>query len=107
MRKLGVYFNTIPAGTLCEESPSSYSFAYLPQYLADNNYPSIAFEFPKSARKYRSDRLFPFFANLLPEGKNKAVICRHFRIDENDDFGLLAATSDSDCIGAVSVGEAI
>jgi serine/threonine-protein kinase HipA len=49
---------------------------------------------------YKSEHLFPFFTNLLPEGANRKVICRELRIDENDFFGMLMATVDTDMIGA-------
>ncbi len=38
----------------------------------------------KMTEAFESDRLFPFFTNMLPEGANRSVICRSLRIDEND-----------------------
>lgn len=47
-----------------------------------------------------------FFANMLPEGANRKVICRTKRIDDNDLFGILIAMAGSDFIGGVSLKKA-
>ncbi|MDZ7828957.1 MAG: type II toxin-antitoxin system HipA family toxin [Halofilum sp. (in: g-proteobacteria)] len=43
-----------------------------------------------------------FFANLLPEGRQRQLIARRFGLSENNDFELLAEIG-GDCAGAVSV----
>ena len=70
MREVSVFFNKTLAGKLTEESAQSYVFEYDKSYLANSDNPSIAYEFPKTQTKFRSNALFPFFANILPEGKN-------------------------------------
>ena len=105
MREVSVFFNKTLAGKLTEESAQSYVFEYDKAYLASSGNPSIAYEFPKTQTRFHSNTLFPFFANLLPEGKNKGILCRTRKIDENDIFGLLIATAGADTIGAVSVKE--
>ena len=67
MREVSVFFNKTLAGKLTEESAQSYVFEYDKSYLANSDNPSIAYEFPKTQTKFRSNALFPFFANLLPE----------------------------------------
>jgi HipA-like protein len=47
--------------------------------------------------------LFPFFTNMLPEGSNKQIVCKHHRIDDKDYFGLLMTIAKYDSIGAVRV----
>ena len=106
MRKVSVFFNKTLAGRLVEESPKSYLFEYDESYLANPDNPPIAYEFPKTRTAFRARNLFPFFANLLPEGKNKDVFCKTRKVDANDIFGLLVATAGADTIGAVSIGEA-
>lgn len=105
MKKLSVFFNKTKAGHLIKESDNSYLYSYLPEYLADDKNPSIAFEFPKTSKPYCAKKLFPFFFNMLPEGKNKDIICRSKGIDKDDDFELLIATADLDRIGAISLKE--
>ncbi|MDR3128911.1 MAG: HipA N-terminal domain-containing protein [Tannerellaceae bacterium] len=103
MRKARVYRNGKPAGVLIEERRDKYVFRYDAGYLADNEAPAVSLTLPKSSRPYESTHLFPFFFNMLSEGANKALQCRHLRIDENDSFGLLMATAHCDTIGAVTV----
>ena len=47
--------------------------------------------------------ILPFFANMVPEGANRRMICRSHRIDEDDFFGLLTVMAGKDCIGAVNL----
>ncbi len=103
MRQLGIYVNNRKAGVLTELHPgSAYSFQYDQNYLASDT-PSISVTLPKSSSYYESSSLFPFFANMLPEGANRRIICSSLKIDENDDFSLLCAMAGCDFIGAVSV----
>ena len=61
MREVSVFFNKTLAGKLTEESAQSYVFEYDKSYLANSDNPSIAYEFPKTQTKFRSNALFPFF----------------------------------------------
>ena len=103
MRQLGVYNNEVLAGVLTEQAPGKgYVFAYEPDYLGSGGVP-VSVTLPLQSAPYESESLFPFFVNLLPEGANRTVICRKYRIDEEDLFGLLTVMSGGDFIGAVSV----
>lgn len=103
MRRVQVYRNQILAGTLTEEDNGSYVFRYDDHYLSDPGKPSISLTLPKTRQVYTSDSLFPFFLNMLSEGANRRLQSRLLKIDENDHFGLLAATAGSDTIGAITV----
>ena len=103
MRQLGVYNNDILAGVLTEQAPGrDYVFAYDPAYLASGGAP-VSVTLPLRSAPYESESLFPFFVNMLPEGANRTILCRMFRIDEGDLFGLLTIMAGSDFIGAVHV----
>ena len=103
MRLLDVYLNDTKAGLLIEEHPGSgYIFRYDDDYLNAGN-PAVSVTMPTRRREYRSQHLFPFFTNMLPEGGNRRAICRMLKIDEQDFFGLLSAMADQDFIGAVNV----
>lgn len=100
---MAVYYNDTKAGILTELHPGTgYTFQYREVYL-NSTMPPISATLPKQSNVYRSDYLFPFFSNMLPEGANRRVICRSLRIDENDFFGLLEAMADKDFIGAINV----
>lgn len=86
MRKALVLLRNIPAGTLTEESPSSYVFRYLEAYLMKEELPPVSLTMPKTSEEYRSPHLFPVFFNMLSEGVNKEIQCRHFHLDEKDRF---------------------
>lgn len=103
MKQLMVYLNDTLAGVLTEQNPGvGYSFKYNEGYLS-SNMPPISLTLPKQDGVYYSNDLFPFFANMLPEGANRRVICHSHRIDEKDFFSLLEVMADKDFIGAVNV----
>ncbi|MDR2883341.1 MAG: HipA N-terminal domain-containing protein [Alistipes sp.] len=68
MRKADVFYNGIMAGELTELSPSEYVFRYDDGYFADPEMPAVSLTLPKTWQEYRSERLFPYFYNLLSEG---------------------------------------
>lgn len=103
MRRLEVYRNNISAGTLTEQTRTSFIFRYDTRYFHNPEMPAISLTMPKTQQEYHSDTLFPCFFNMLSEGVNRKLQCRMFRIDENDFYGLLAATAQFDTIGAITV----
>lgn len=100
---MDIYRNGILAGRLTEESRQQFVFRYNDIYFNDSAKPSISLTLPKTQQEYRSSFLFPFFFNMLSEGVNRKLQCMQLRIDEDDDFGLLAATAQHDTVGAVTV----
>lgn len=103
MRSVEVYRNHELAGILTEHNRKSYSFRYNDAYYKDPAKPAISLTLPKTQQEYKADHLFPFFYNLLSEGVNRRLQSRVLKIDEEDDFGLLAATARYDTIGAITV----
>lgn len=103
MRTAAVYYNHILAGTLTESDDRKYSFTYDNEYLNNSSLPSVSLTLPKTRTAYQSPYLFPFFYNMLAEGVNRALQSRQLRIDENDSFGFLLATTGTDTIGAITV----
>ncbi len=103
MRKMEIYRNGTLAGTLTEENRRHYVFRYDDNYFNDTDKPAISLTLPKTQKEYNSEFLFPFFFNLLSEGVNRKLQSSLLKIDEEDSFGLLAATAQYDTIGAVTV----
>lgn len=103
MRAGQVFLNNRFAGTLIEESKKMYIFRYDLGYYNDPSAAAVSLTLPKSSLEYRSEHLFPFFFNMLAEGVNKELQSRQLRIDKEDSFGLLLATTGNDTIGAVTV----
>lgn len=98
-----IYRNGILAGTLTEENRQRYVFRYDENYFHDASKPAISLTLPKTQIEYSSEFLFPFFFNMLSEGVNRKLQSTQLRIDEDDNFGLLAATAQYDTIGAITV----
>ena len=103
MRKAHVLYKDEEAGILTQHDDGSFTFEYNKGWVDDLLKPAISLTLPKRIEKYQSIHLFPFFYNMLPEGSNKQVVCKHNRIDLNDYFSLLLATAKNDTIGAVRV----
>jgi serine/threonine-protein kinase HipA len=103
MRTAIVYRNGLLAGTLTEDTRQHYVFRYYDNYFNDSSLPAISLTLPKTQIEYNSSFLFPVFYNMLSEGVNRNLQCRHLSIDEEDDFGLLMQTAQYDTIGAITV----
>ena len=103
MRTVDVYLDNRFAGQLTERNRNDYEFTYNAQYLADPKTPAIALSLPKREEPYRSNHIFPFFTNLLPEGSNRRAMCANYKVDDNDFFGMLEMICGMDCIGNVTL----
>jgi len=103
MRKAAVYLRGEYAGELTEISRKEYLFRYDDDYFADQNKPAVSLTLSKTQQEHRSEYLFPFFFNMLSEGSNRIAQSRMLHIDENDHFGILLATAQTDVSGAVTV----
>ena len=103
MRAANVLYKGELAGILTQNDDGSFHFKYSEQWLSDTSKPAISLTFPKKEVEFTSKILFPFFYHLLPEGSNKKMVCRIYKIDEDDAFGILLQTSKNDTIGAVTL----
>lgn len=99
MRQCKVYVNGTEAGVLTEEDNGRYRFTYQAGYSGR----AVCLAMPVRNEAYTSDHLFPFFFNMLSEGANRKMQSQLLHIDENDDFGILLATAQTDTIGAVTI----
>ncbi|MDF2380098.1 HipA N-terminal domain-containing protein [Nostoc ellipsosporum NOK] len=104
-RIANVFYNDHLAGTLQKEG-RLYTFTYNNAYRMAGGRP-ISITMPLREEPYKSDILFPVFTNMLSEGANKKMQCRMLKIDENDYFSLLLATTKEDSIGPITVKETI
>jgi serine/threonine-protein kinase HipA len=102
MRQGIIKYNNELAGVLTEADNGDYEFAYNEIYI--QKYPNqfISFQMPVSSNPYKSNRLFPFFDGLIPEGWLLNIAAESWKINKNDRMGLLLACCQNS-IGAVSV----
>ncbi|MFM9076015.1 MAG: HipA N-terminal domain-containing protein [Bacteroidota bacterium] len=103
-RQAQVFNNGILVGTLRKEL-AGYVFQYDDRYFLNPAQHPISVTLPKSRQLHRAASLFPFFCGLLSEGANRQMQSRLLRVDEQDHFGLLLATTTDDTIGSVTVQE--
>jgi HipA-like protein len=103
MRQAKVIYKSDEAGLLSQLDNGEFIFRYHDAWFNAQDKPAISLTFPKTQQEYKSEHLFPFFYNMLPEGSNKQVVCHAMRIDQNDYFGLLLTTAANDTIGAVQI----
>ena len=99
MRQCKVYVHDREAGILQETDAKEYVFTYREGYDGE----PVCLAMPVRRESYRSDHLFPYFFNMLSEGSNRQIQSTLLHIDENDDFGIMLATAQTDTIGAVTV----
>ena len=102
-RAVKVYVKGRYAGILEEIDREHYSFCYDNDYYNDPDTPPVSLTMLKDKQEYLSSFLFPVFFNMTSEGDNRIIQARNLRIDEKDDFGILAATGHTDTIGAITV----
>lgn len=103
MQRAKVYRNNTLAGFLTKYSDSEYSFIYDSEYLRMPNIKPISLTLPLQEEEFKSKYLFPFFYNLLAEGKLKDIQCRELRIDKDDDFSRLILTTKENTIGSITI----
>lgn len=107
MRKAAVYHNKVLAGELIEVAHDHYIFRYDDAYFYNPKLPAISLTLPKTQQEYVSNRIFPYFSNMVAEGTNLAIQGHYLKMDANDTFQLLVATAANDTIGAVTLQQRI
>jgi serine/threonine-protein kinase HipA len=100
-----VYCRGVLAGRIEEKPDGGCRFSYDAEYLASTEAKPVSLTLPLRSEPFGSATLFPFFYGLLAEGILKDTQCRKLKLDENDHFGRLLKTADSDTIGDVTVVE--
>lgn len=103
-RHFEVLLHDQPAGFLAASDEGEVSFRFLDSYLELAERPVLGQKFEddlgKVYRNRRGQGLPDFFANLIPEGKLRAVITQQAGIEPEDDLALLAFVGQ-DLPGAV------
>lgn len=102
MRQAEIRYNAIHAGFLYELETGEYEFIYADDYVQKYPHLFITFNMPVRKIPYKSNRLFPFFDGIIPEGWLLQIASDGWKINLNDRMGLLLACCQN-AIGAVSV----
>jgi serine/threonine-protein kinase HipA len=99
-RKAQVFYKDELAGYI-SETRDGYLFEYDKNFLRKNI--PISISLPLREEAYQSKELFPFFKGLLPEGWYLGIVSSTQKVDAEDSFGILLATTSRDTVGAVTV----
>lgn len=102
MRKALIKYGDVDAGFLTETDQGEYIFQYLTSYIENHPDQFITFNMPVTKHPYKSNRLFPFFDGLIPEGWLLNIASSSWKINQSDRMALLLACCKN-TIGAVSV----
>src|SRR6266567_401213 len=98
---LSVRIDDVVVGRLWLDAKKRFCFQYEKEWLECSKIP-LSLSLPLRTDSYLDDESHPFFANLLPEEKIRAVIARNLGVSLNNDFGLLERIG-GDCAGAISL----
>ena len=104
MRKGIVYLYDVKAGIVSEDSDGIFRFEYDKEYASGTDALPVSNTMPITDSIYESDRLFPFFDGLIPEGWLLGIAQESWKLNPRDRMGLLLSCCRK-CIGAVSVEE--
>ncbi|MBN2497106.1 MAG: HipA N-terminal domain-containing protein [Deltaproteobacteria bacterium] len=85
-------------GLLERRADGQLVFAYAPSFLASRAAFAISLSLPLQEAAFADERAGRFFANLLPEGRLRALVARRLGISADNDFALLAAVG-GECAG--------
>jgi len=96
-----VFYNNKKAGLLIR-TEDGYEFEYDHDYVNSPGAKPISKALPLSQKRFFSEKLFPFFENLLPEGIMLEMTVSKLKIDKNNKFELLLHVG-GDTVGAVTV----
>ena len=101
-QRLAVFMNRERVGTLWRADGGALCFAYDARYREAAGALPLSRSLPLSPDPFEEGPARLFFANLLPEGRQRQFLARRLGLSENNDFDLLAAIG-GECAGAVSL----
>jgi serine/threonine-protein kinase HipA len=102
VRSSDVYHQDQLAGQLWEGDSGIFHFRYSPGFMTDD-FPPITPNLPKQINAYTSPYLFSVFFAMLSEGSLREFQEVAWKIEPDDDFGLLRSTGRYDTIGALTL----
>ena len=102
MRRLIVYVNGDPVGTLDQDDSGLLGFRYGPHWLNRPDAAPLSRSLPLQREAFQGKHARAFFAGLLPEEGPRRQIASVLGISEHNDFAMLERIG-GECAGAVSL----
>ena len=100
-RTLDVYLHEHLAGRLTQDDSGEMTFAYAESWLNDPAAIPLSQSLPLRKERYTRRECRGYFAGVLPEGDNRALIAKNLGISANNDFSMLEQIG-GECAGAVT-----
>ena len=88
-RILHVWLRGRLVGELQQDDSGQLRFRYAPEWLALPDAVPLSVSLPLRPEVFPRKQCRPFFAGLLPEEANRALIAKSFGVSKNNDFALL------------------
>ena len=100
-RTLDVYLHGRLAGRLTQDDSGEMTFNYAESWLNDPAAIPLSQSLPLRKERYTRRACRGYFAGVLPEGDNRALIAKNMGISANNDFSMLEQIG-GECAGAVT-----
>lgn len=102
---LDVYLHGKRIGGIFPLDDRRYSFAYLPETVAEEGAGKIllSHSLPVRSEPFGADTTRAYVEGLLPQGGRRRAIARELGLNPSDGYGLIAELG-GDCLGAVTIG---
>ena len=88
-RMLDVWWDERRVGQLTQDRHGELGFAYAPEWLADDDAPSLSASLPKRPEAFSRRECRPFFGGLLPEEGQREAAAQALGVSRANDFALL------------------
>ena len=102
MRRLIVYLNNHPVGTLNQDDSGLLCFQYSSAWLNGLDPVPLSRSLPLRSEPFTGKQARPFFAGILPDEGPREQIAAILGVSERNDFALLERIG-GECAGAVSL----
>lgn len=100
MKRLIVYLNSEPVGTLDQDANGLLAFRYAPEWLRTTGAAPLSRSLPLREEPFRGKHARPFFAGILPDEGPRQQIAAILGISARNDFAMLERIG-GECAGAV------
>ncbi len=88
-RVLDVWWDGTLVGQLTQDRHGELGFAYTPDWLGNDDAPSLSASLPKRTAPFARRECRPFFGGLLPEESQRDAAARTLGVSPGNDFALL------------------
>ncbi|MCK5807857.1 type II toxin-antitoxin system HipA family toxin [bacterium] len=101
-KTLLVYMDRLSIGRIEIGENQRMKFIYDTSFLNRDDARPLSLSLPLQKEPFATEKVAPFFANLLPEGSIRDLICKVEGVSPRNDMALLEIIG-GDCAGAVSI----